>query len=106
MIHPNAAAIRPPAIAFGAGCVAELPHKTHSAASRIHGAGVLFHIVRVADNPVRLAVVAVLAIADSIPVIPVPTGGEISPASVVYPNALIVRPPAIAFGTRRVAVLR
>ena len=98
--------VRAPTIAFGARGVAVLRHQTHFAASRIHGAGVLSHVVRLAGNRLRLRVFAVLAIADLIPVIPVPTGGEISTASVVYPDTLVVKAPAMTFGASVVAVLR
>ena len=106
VVNPNSVPVRAPTIAFGARGVAVLRHQTHFAASRIHGAGVLSHVVRLACNRLRLRVFAVLAIADLIPVIPVPTRGEISPASVVYPHTLIVKAPAMTFGASIVAVLR
>jgi hypothetical protein len=53
-----------------------------------------------------IPVCAVLVIAVLIPEIPVPTDAEISPASVVYPDTLIVRAPAVTFGASGAAVLR
>jgi hypothetical protein len=119
VVHPNSTAIRAPAIAFGAGGVAELPHQANFAASRIHVAGAPSHVVGVARNPLRLPAVlviailvpvipvsAVLVIAVFIPEIPVPTDAEISPASVIYPDALVVRAPAVTFRASGFAVLR
>ena len=62
MVHPNSAAIRAPAIASGASCVAELAHEAHFAAARVDVAGVLAHVVGVAVKPLLLAVSAVLVI--------------------------------------------
>jgi hypothetical protein len=56
--------------------------------------------------PVCAVLVIAVLIAVLIPEIPVPTDAEISPASVVYPDTLIVRAPAVTFGASGAAVLR
>src|SRR5712664_2134254 len=121
MVHPNSPAIRAPAIASGASCVAELPDQAHITATRFHVAGVPSHVVRVAGKGLRLPVSGILVVAGLIPVTPVSAvlvvaglilvtpvsaDGEISPASVIYPDALVVRAPTVTFRARGAAVLR
>jgi hypothetical protein len=82
---------------------------------------VFSHVVWVARNRLRLRVSAALIIAIPIPVFPVPavlviavpipviavtTDSEISPASVIYPDTLIVRAPTVTFRASGFAVLR
>ena len=121
MVHPNSAAIRAPAITFGASCVAELPDQAHFTATSLHVAGVPSHIVRVASKRLRLPVSSILVVAGLIPVTPVSailvnavfipeiavlTDTEISAASVIYPDTLVVRAPTVTFRASGFAVLR
>jgi hypothetical protein len=113
MINPDATVIRAPAVAFIASCIAVLRQQAHSA-SRIKRARMSSLIVGVAGNRRRIpvilpiAVVAIRILINSvlILVVPVFTNYEVGPASVVDPDAIFIRSPAVAFGAGGVAVLR
>jgi hypothetical protein len=105
VVHPNSTAIRTPAIAFSAGCLAVLGDHTDPTASRIDGAGVLSHVVGITGEGLGFLTSAVSVATVRTRKIPVTTDAKISAASVVHPDTLEIRAPTVAFGTDGVAVL-
>ena len=104
VIHPDSAAVVAPAIALAAGRIATLLEQPDSA-SGVSGAVVTVHVVRCAGNDLVLAALVAIPIAVTAPAAAATFDCEISPATVVHPDAPAVRSPTVAFPAGRLATL-
>ena len=120
MVDPDPVLARPPAVPTGACGFAMLRDHTHVRVSSFHRAAMPSHVAGTARNRLKVSVsiVASVPVVDSAIMIRVTIGvalvlkdgrashRKIRAASVIHPNPLLIRAPAVTFRASRVAALR
>ncbi len=120
MVDPDPVLARAPAVSARACGFAMLRHHPHVCVSCFHRAAMLSHVAGTARNRLKVSVsiVASVPVVGSSIMIPVTIGvalvlkdgrashRKIRAASVIHPNPLLIRAPAVTLGASRVAALR